>query len=110
MAKKAKSVLEAAPVAVEVEGESVPAGQLGDWLEKVPAEVQEAADEYVGFKREKQKAHESMNAARDRCIKKMKEHGVPKVRIDDGEKYLVCVDEAKLKTEKLKGQGADGDE
>lgn len=87
--------------------ESVPSGQLGDWLEEIPVEVRDAADSYISVLREYNAAKESMNYEKQNCIEKMKEHGVTRVRIDEGGKYLVCEDTVKLKTEKAKKDDGD---
>jgi hypothetical protein len=97
----AKKRLRAAEEQTE-ESEVIPKGQLGDWGDKIPQEVQDAADEYVASLREANKAREQKNAAEDRCIAKMREHGVPRIRIDEGGKFLVCEDVIKLKTQKIK--------
>lgn len=76
--------------------------QLGDWGDVVPEAVQDAVDEYVRLLRLKNKATEKVNSAKEECISRMKEHGVTKVRIDEGAKWLKCEDEPKLKTEKIK--------
>lgn len=101
MAKKAKSaVVEAEDDDLE-EGE-VPPGQLGDWKQVLPKEVQDAVDEYVEAMRESNEASGRKTAARDKCIEMMEAHEIERVEIDDGGKFLVCERVQKLKTEKIK--------
>ena len=77
-------------------------GQLGDWLEEVPEDVQEAADERMRTLRAKNKATEKYNSAQEACMQAMKEHDVKRIRIDDGKKWLVYDEKGTLKTEKIK--------
>lgn len=65
-----------------------PKGQLGDWLDEVPEAVQDAADEYDKAHSAKTKAQGKLNTAKDTLIEKMREAGVKKVRIRNGEKIL----------------------
>lgn len=66
----------------------IPAGQLGDWQPEIPEEVQKAADTYDAAHTAKSKAQAKLNTAKDSLIESMKEHGVKKVRIRNGEKFL----------------------
>lgn len=101
MAKKAKAeVVDVEDDDLE-EGE-VPPGQLGDWKEVLPKEVQDAVDDYVECMREANEARGRKNAARDKCIEMMEAHEIERVPIDDGGKFLVCENVQKLKTEKIK--------
>jgi len=84
--------------------ETVPAGQLGDWREKVPAAVQKATEEYVASLREANKAREAMNNAKSNCLAVMDEYGVDSVPIDEGGKRLVWFSEMKLKTKKAEDE------
>ena len=74
------------------------------WGDDVPEAVQDAVEEYVKQLRATNKAREKANSAKDTCIAVMKEHGIERVRIDEGGKWLICKDEPKLKTEKIKQQ------
>lgn len=67
----------------------VPAGQLGDWQDEIPDEVQKCADAYDAAHTSKSKASANLTTAKDSLIESMKEHGVNRVRIRNGEKYLV---------------------
>lgn len=66
-----------------------PDGQLGDWLEKIPKRVQECADAYDAAHTAKGKASAKLNSAKDTLIEAMKEHEIQRVRIRNGEKFLV---------------------
>ena len=68
---------------------AAPNGQLGDWLEQIPEEVQKLADAYDAAHTSKSKASAKLNTAKDSLIESMKEHGCSKVRIRNGEKFLV---------------------
>ncbi len=71
---------------------------------RVPAEIADEVEEYVKCLRAANKAREKKNAAEDACIMAMKEHKIPRVKIDEGGKWLVLEDVPKLKTEKIKEQ------
>ena len=71
------------------------------WGDDVPEPVQEAVDSYVKAMRAKNAAKKKEDAAKIACIESMKEHKVPRVRIDEGKKWLVCDQEDKLKTESI---------
>lgn len=66
-----------------------PTGQLGDWLDKVPAAVQAAADDYDKAHTTKSKAQGKLNTAKENLIASMRANGVTKVRIRNGDKILV---------------------
>ncbi len=77
-----------------------PKGQLGDWLEEVPEEVQEAADAYDKAHTAKTKTQGKLNSAKDILIDVMREHKVDKVRIRNGEKLLTISATDKITYEK----------
>ena len=65
-------------------------GQLGDWLDEVPDAVQDAADEYdKAHTTAKSNAQGKLNTAKENLIENMRLHGIKKVRIRNGEKFLV---------------------
>lgn len=66
-----------------------PKGQLGDWLDKIPAAVQTAADDYDKAHTTKSKAQGKLNTAKENLIAAMRANGVKKVRIRNGDKFLV---------------------
>lgn len=78
-----------------------------EWADQFPEEVNQAADDYLKKMRAKNKLAEQERAARDRCIEVMKEHGVPKMPIDDGKSWLICEDTNRLKTTKKKTEKDD---
>ena len=84
--------------------ESVPKGQLGDWREKVPEEVQKATEDYVASLRDANKAREAMNNAKSQCLAVMDEHNIDSVPIDEGGKRLVRYSEMKLRTKKAEDE------
>lgn len=103
MAKKRAKAAEEKPEQEQEPGsEEIPKGQLGDWRDKVPKEVQDAVDEYMQLYRDANKARLLKNAAEDRCKAVMREHGVERVPIDELGKYLVAAEVTKLKTQKIK--------
>lgn len=111
MAKKAKANVE--PVDIDDEDEEsgpIPPGQLGDWKEVLPKEVQDAVDKYIEAMREANALREQKNAAKLACIEAMQNHEIERVKIDDGGKYLVCESVMRLKTESAKGQDDDSDD
>ncbi len=67
---------------------AVPAGQLGDWQDEIPEEVQSAADAYDAAHTAKSKAAAKLNTAKDSLIESMKANDVRRVRIRNGEKFL----------------------
>ena len=108
MAKKGKAVVE--PVDIDDEDDEsgpIPPGQLGDWKEVLPKEVQDAVDKYIDLMRESNSLREQKNAAKEACIEAMQNHEIERVRIDEGGKYLVCESVMQLKTEIAKVQGDD---
>jgi len=113
---KKRSAVEVAEVVAAVEihqddaSEEIPKGQLGDWGDKMHPDVRQAADEYISLLREHNAAKESMNVAKEDCIVKMKEHGVLRVQIDEGGKYLVCEDAVKLVTKAAKKEKGGNDD
>ena len=74
----------------------------GDWTDVVPESVQAAADERMRTLRAKNKATEKFNTANDACMEAMESHGIKRIRIDDGKKWLVYDKAGRLKTEKIK--------
>jgi len=78
-----------------------------DWQDQIPEPVAEAVDDYLKKMRGKNKIAEQERAARDRCIELMKEHGIQKLRIDEGKQWLEVKDEPKLKTRKVKPEKDD---
>jgi hypothetical protein len=105
VAKKAKNEeVEQVDDAQPATEESVPPGQLGDWREKIPPEVQRATDEYVSSLREANKAKEAMNNAKSNCLAVMDEYDIDSVPIDEGGKRLVRFSEMKLKTKKAEDE------
>ncbi len=86
-----------------------PAGQLGDWLEDIPDEVQKAADAYDAAHTAKSKAAGKLNTAKDSLIESMKANDVRRVRIRNGEKFLVIDTKDGVKYEKPKEPTANQD-
>jgi hypothetical protein len=74
--------------------------ELADWGDKYPAEVQDAADDYDKAHSAKSKAQGKLNTAKDVLVDKMQEHQVPRVRIRNGEKFLVIDSTNRIKYEK----------
>jgi len=73
-----------------------------EWNDDIPEAVAEAVDEYLKNMRAKNKLAEKERLARETCIEVMKEHGIKKLRIDDGKQWLECEDTNRLKTRKVK--------
>jgi hypothetical protein len=78
-----------------------------EWVDQIPEVVQEAADSYLRAMRQKNKFTEQTRNAREKCIELMKEHKIPRMRIDDGKQWLECEDVAKLQTRKVKTEQDD---
>jgi hypothetical protein len=79
---------------------AAPRGQLGDWLDKVPKAVQDAADEYDRSHKAKAKALGKLNTEKDVLIDKMRANKVKKVRVRNGDKLLVIDSTDKITYEK----------
>jgi hypothetical protein len=106
MAKKAAAKKRPAKKA---DAKGSPPGQLGDWLDEVPDNVQELADKYDAAHRAKAKATSAFNTARDGLIEAMREAGCKRVRVRSGDKLVVLSDEWKVTLEQPKDdKGADG--
>lgn len=73
----------------------------------IPEPVANAVDDYLKKMRSKNKLAEQERAAREKCIEQMKEHGIKKLRIDDGKQWLECEDTNRLKTRKVKPEKDD---
>lgn len=71
-----------------------------EWVDQVPEAVQEAADAYDEAHGKHQKSKEKLNTAKERVIERMKETGCPRVKIRNGEKWLVLHDHETVKIEK----------
>ena len=84
--------------------QSSPKGQLGDWLEEVPEDVQDAADSYDKSHSAKSKADGKMNTARDALVDLMNKNKVLKVSIRNGAKKLVLTVNEKISYEKPDGE------
>lgn len=83
-----------------------------DWLDKVPAEVQSMADDYVDKLRRKSAAVEKYNAAKTTLIDKMKETKCEKVKVayKDGEKIIELREIEKLLIRKPESAVVVGDD
>lgn len=88
---------------------AVPAGQLGDWQEEIPKRVQECADAYDAAHTAKGKASAKLNTAKDTLIEAMKENDIRRVRIRNGEKFLVLDVKDGVRYEKPKEPTANED-
>ena len=75
-------------------------GQLGDWLEEIPEDVQNAADAYDKAHTAKSKADGKLNTAKESLIDKMRERKIKRVRVRNGAKFLVLGATAKVVYEK----------
>lgn len=73
-----------------------------EWTEQIPEVVAEAADSYLRAMRQKNKFAEQTRVSKEKCIELMKEHGITKMRIDDGKQWLEVEPTDKLKTRKVK--------
>ena len=73
-----------------------------EWNDEIPEPVAEAVDEYLKNMRASGKLTEKVRVTREKCIEIMKEHGIKKLRIDDGKQWLECEDTNKLVTRKVK--------
>ena len=98
-------VEETAELIEEASGE-VPPGQLGDWLDEVPENVQAAADEYEKAHREYQNKKAALNTAKENVIALMRESGCKRCSVRNGEKVLVYDTSEKVKLEARKRDDA----
>lgn len=79
---------------------AIPKGQLGDWGDEVPEDVQDAADAYDKAHTSKSKATAKLNSARDNLVENMRAGSIRRVRIRNGEKCLVVDSTDRIKYEK----------
>lgn len=96
----------------EVELQQLELGN-GEWREKPPKQVQDAVDEYRRCLRAKNKANGAFNSSRENALDAMRAHDVKRIRVQDENgkwKWLVVVDDQKLKLEKITEPSANGDE
>jgi hypothetical protein len=87
-----------------------PNGQLGDWQDSVPEEVQTAADEFDKAHTAKGKAAGKLNTAKDNLVATMRANGVESVRIRNGEKRLVIGSTDKINYKKPAAKPEDSDD
>ncbi len=71
----------------------------------VPDVVQDAVDTYVDTLRNRQATQTLEGEHRERVIALMKEHGIERVEIDEGEKDLVLVHNERVKIKKKGSRG-----
>lgn len=83
-----------------------------DWVDKVPPEVQEAADNYVAAMNRKASATEKFNGAKTALIEVMQSKKCNKVKVQykDGEKILELSEIEKLKLRKPEAAPTDDDD
>lgn len=105
VAEPEEEVAGQSPAEPEVEAETVPKGQLGDWRDKIPEPVQKATDQYVAQLRAYNASKAEKDAAKSNCLAVMDEYGIDSVPIDEGGKRLVRFSEMKLKTAKAENEG-----
>lgn len=74
---------------------------MPECAEEIPDVVAEAADTYLRAMRQKNKFAEQTRVAKEKCIELMKEHGIDKMRIDNGKQWLEVEDKMNLKTRKV---------
>lgn len=82
-----------------------------DWADKVPLQVQEAADSYVAALRSKAKAAEKFAGAKTALIETMKSTKTDKVKVlyKDGEKILELEEIERLHLRKAESAQPDDD-
>ena len=73
-----------------------------EWEDKPPEVVAEAVDTYLRAMRQKNKFTEQTRNAKDRALELMKEHGIEKLRIDEGKQWLEVEHKDNLRTRKVK--------
>lgn len=66
-----------------------------------PEECQAAADDYLQALRDKNAALANLNSERENFVNTMQNHGLTKIRVDDGKKWLKIEPSEKVKTEKI---------
>lgn len=88
---------------------AAPVGQLGDWLEEIPEEVQKCADAYDSAHTAKSKAQGKLNTAKDSLIESMKANNCSRVRIRNGETFLELGATDKVSYKKPKEKPEDQD-
>lgn len=83
-----------------------------DWSDKVPEDVQNAADEYVASLRKKSSAAEKFNGAKTALIELMKTKKVEKVKVayKDGEKIIELEEIERLHLRKPESSPSNDDE
>jgi hypothetical protein len=82
----------------------------GEWEDPIPPPVQAAADAYVEALRAANTAKGEVNSRKQAAIEVMQEHGVKRLKIDEGGKVLTLNEKAVLKIQKPeKAEGQDED-
>jgi cell division protein ZapA (FtsZ GTPase activity inhibitor) len=73
-----------------------------EWEDRPPEVVAEAVDGYLRAMRQKNKFTEQTRVAKERALELMKEHGIEKLRIDEGKQWLEVEHKDNLRTRKVK--------
>jgi len=84
-----------------------PAGQLADWLDEIPGEVQAAADVYEKAMSAKNKSTGKFNTSRDNLIDAMKSTGCKRCPIRGGASVIELVEDDKVRVKKREENDAD---
>lgn len=83
--------------------------QLGDWGDKIPPKVAEAAEVYDKAHAKAQKVKGEFNKAKDELIEAMRETGCMRCPIRNGEKFLQLQEKDSVRFDKPKQPPAAGD-
>lgn len=83
--------------------------QLGDWGDKIPEKVSDAAEVYDKAHTKAQKVKGELNKAKDELIDAMRETGCLRCPIRNGEKFLTLQEKDSVRFDKPKQNPAAGD-
>jgi hypothetical protein len=84
-----------------------PDGQLGDWLDQIPEEVQNAGEKYATAREAFNRAKSQMDGAKEVLIDTMEEHGVKRFPFRDGQKVFELDESTTVKIKKRTVDGTD---
>lgn len=86
---------------------TIPPGQLGDWLDKIPEAVKDAAEEYDKLFSQRSKLNGKLNTAKENVIQAMKDEKCDRCPVRNGAKVLVLDETKKVVYETPKKQDVD---
>lgn len=93
---------------MEKNSNDVPDGQLGDWLDRIPEEVQDAGEEYAKATETFNRAKTKRDQKKENLVELMLEHDVRRFPYRDGKKVFELDETQTVKIKKRTVDDSDG--